>query len=146
MLSVLVAPSGHEHLIVSDRRARLALDVCVGSVLQGPVSLKFRLDAGDEASAQLVTLQRLIAVLLRPDCGIPPLRRLTGNRRIVAALRVADAIADGASHREIAAALVGAARVSAEWDASSDSMKSRVRRLVALAHRMTAGGWRTPLR
>jgi len=60
--------------------------------------------------------------------------------RLIDVLRVADALSAGASQREIAVVLFGIERVSSDWRTVSDSLRSRVRRLVREARRMTARG------
>lgn len=77
------------------------------------------------------------ARLLFPD-------ELGGPRRLET-LRVGDAIAAGASYREMAIALYGEAVVREEWRGRSDFLMSRVRRRAAEARAMTAGGWRALL-
>ncbi|QNG49728.1 DNA -binding domain-containing protein [Sphingobium yanoikuyae] len=67
---------------------------------------------------------------------------LSRNRpldRWLMALRVQDALIAGASQREIAIALFGAERIPVDWRSASDSLRSRVRRLVREA-RILAGG------
>jgi len=61
-------------------------------------------------------------------------------------LRVHDAIGQGASQREIGAALFGDERVARDWVGESDSLRSRVRRLVREAHAMARGGYRQLMR
>lgn len=61
-------------------------------------------------------------------------------------LRVHDAIGRGASQREIGAALFGEERVARDWVGESDSLRSRVRRLVGEAHAMARGGYRQLMR
>ena len=62
--------------------------------------------------------------------------------RLVATLRVGDALHTGASQREIARVLFGAEAVALYWDGRSDAVRSRLRRLVREARAMTAGAYR----
>ncbi|NIJ21107.1 outer membrane receptor protein involved in Fe transport [Sphingomonas naasensis] len=71
---------------------------------------------------------------------------LPGLPRRLETLRVGDAIADGASYREMAIALYGEERVRAEWQGRSDFLMTRVRRRATEAKAMAAGGWRALLR
>jgi hypothetical protein len=66
--------------------------------------------------------------------------------RMLAVLRVDDALAAGASQREIATALFGEARVRDDWAGRSDALRSRVRRLVREARALAAGviAWPVP--
>ena len=57
--------------------------------------------------------------------------------RLIEALRVLDALRDGASLRAIGAALFGAEQ---KWPGAGDHLKSYVRRRVVLARRMAQAG------
>jgi len=61
-------------------------------------------------------------------------------------LRVHDALQEGASQREIGATLFGDERVAHDWIGESDSLRSRVRRLVREANAMARGGYRQLMR
>ncbi|WP_374580857.1 DNA -binding domain-containing protein [Sphingomonas sp. J344] len=61
-------------------------------------------------------------------------------------LRVHDAIGQGASQREIGSILFGSERVARDWNDVSDSLRSRVRRLVREAGAMARGGYRQLMR
>ena len=58
------------------------------------------------------------------------------------ALRALDARREGATHREIAAALFGETRVDADWDGSSAYLRCRVQRLIRLGEALVQGGYR----
>src|SRR3546814_17468111 len=87
-------------------------------------------------------------------CALPIFRR-TGRipalstracqrlRRQVLALRVHDALAAGASIRDVGIMLFGFERVRDEW--ADEALKWHCRRLIALAREMVAGGYRTLL-
>lgn len=60
-------------------------------------------------------------------------------------LRVWDAVREGATQRDIGIALYGRERIAADWGARSDSLKSRVRRLMQNARDMASGGYRALL-
>jgi hypothetical protein len=66
--------------------------------------------------------------------------------RWLTVLRVHDALLDGASQREIGAALFGEDHLHRHWDGASDSLRSRVRRLVQEARATARGGYRQLLR
>jgi len=101
---------------------------------------------GQRTEARLLPLRRL-AGLLRTGRFLPALfpaeRRV---ERLIDVLRIADALSAGASQREIAAVLFGSERISSDWRAVSDSLRSRVRRLVREARRMATGGYRGVMR
>jgi hypothetical protein len=140
--SVVVDQVGIEHVIIGDAASRVALDVVSGSLLDGPAIIGVRLDNAHYAVRQLRTVQNLFRHHSGVQSAKPISRRCKSNDRIVAALRVADARNAGASHRDVAIALFGTERVGTDWNATSDSMRSKIRRLVGLADTYAAGGWR----
>lgn len=137
---------GHEHLALSDGWRRIRIDVVEGTLLaHRPARLDYLLSGLSHVEAPVLALRRMLALwrtgrfarLLFPDePGLP--RRLE-------TLRVGDAIAAGASYREMAIALYGEGVVREEWRGRSDFLMSRVRRRAAEARAMTAGGWRALL-
>lgn len=133
---------GTEHVVLSDGMCRIALDVCNGTLFDGSVSLGIELINSDQSKRQLTQLDRLLAALADPLGKIPACHTIAANRKIVTALRVADGLAAGASHRELAIALFGAERVAADWLGISDALRSQVRRLVKSAQYFSGGGWR----
>lgn len=146
-VSLARGEDGREHLVLSDGWRRLRLDVVEGTLLgQGSVRLEFELAGFARLEAKLLTVRRLLSLWRRGrflGALFPP---LAGLPHRLEALRVADARAAGAPNRDIAAALYGGQRVSAEWDGPSDFLLSRVRRRAAEARRMERGGWRALLR
>jgi hypothetical protein len=138
---VAMGKSGKEHIALSDGYRRIRMDVVSGTLLEGPIILAHRLTGLIGLSPKLLALRRLIALTRTQRFGaslFPVAPRTAG---IVAALQVFDALAVGASYRDIAVSLYGKDRAAAEWNGASDSMRSRVRRLVRLAHDLAAGGW-----
>lgn len=138
-------PQGREHAVLSDGYRRIRIDVAEGSLARGhPVLLRYSLAGavGGDTETRLMPLRRL-AGLVRTGRFLPalfpPERRV---ERLIDVLRVADALREGTSQRDIAAGLFGSERVSADWRGVSDSLRSRTRRLVREARRMTAGGYR----
>lgn len=142
--SVIVTPSGAEHFTFNNGHSCLGFDIFAGSVLAGPVTFKVAVSDLSIANRQFATVQRLLALHRNPTVNAD-VRRSSRNNRIVAALRVSDALSDGASYRQIAVALFGEKRVKDEWAGASDSIRLQVRRLAALARHMAGGGWRTLL-
>lgn len=146
-LTLARGDDGREHVVISDGRRHVRLDVERGSLLgHGNVVLHYRLHGVASARSRILPLRRLLhfcrhgrfpAALFPPEAGIA---------RGVVLLRVRDALDARASHREIAEALFGASRVAREWHHVSDALRSRVRRLVADARHMSRGGYRQLLR
>jgi hypothetical protein len=144
--SAVRGEGGAEHVAVSDGWRRIRLDVVEGRLLgAGPTRLHYLLSGIAAAETGLLTTRRLVALWRRGRF----LRMLfppePGLARRLEALRVGDALADGASYREIAISLFGEARVRADWKGRSDFLLSRVRRRATEARWMAAGGWRAML-
>lgn len=140
---VLVAKgaSGWEHLLIGDGTGQIRLDIRKGTVLNGPVQLRYDFEGAGAITAKLLTVQRLLA--LNHKGGWPRRLSRTSRRsqRWMMALRTFDGCADGASQREIAAALLGRAVVERDWDGPSTYLRSRMRRLVKLGEAMVRGGY-----
>lgn len=143
-LSATVDETGTEHVVLSDGWQRIRLDIERGSLLAGDaVVLQFRLSGLASAEPKLLPIRRLVALtrhrrflrtLAVPDVWIG---------RHLLALRVRDALEAGASQREIAERLFGSAKEALD---RADSLRSRVRRLVREARRLSGGGWRMLMR
>lgn len=148
-LYIAVDPEGREHAVISDGYHRVRIDVEEGSLAAGhPVLLHYLIagTVGGDAEAQLLPLRRL-AGLYRTGRFLPALfPREQKVERMIEVLRVADALSTGASQRDIAAGLFGSERISSDWRSVSDSLRSRVRRLVRDARNMAKGGYRRLLK
>lgn len=138
--------SGIEHVALSDGCRRIRIDVVSGTLLEGSVLLKHELSGLAELSPKILALRRLIALTKTRRFGVSLFPIAPQTARIVTALQVFDGLSAGASQHDIAVALYGEERVATEWNGKSDSMRSRVRRLVRLAQRMAAGDWMQLLR
>lgn len=142
LATVLRCPDGHEHLLLSDGVHHLQIEVTAGSLLDGPVHLRYELSGFKHVEAKTLTLRRLL--LLRrlgrfPRGLYPPERRA---RRWVMTLQAHDAVQAGATHREIATALFGERVVKEDWCSRSDYLRLRVQRLIRTANKFANGGYR----
>lgn len=142
-LSAVRDGEGREHAVFSDGWHHIRFDVEVGSLSAGPVILRYRLEGAVSVRPKLLSLRRLVAFCVDRRFGPSLYPSDPRVARWLVALQVHDGLAAGASQREIGEALYGADRVTADWDEASDSMRSRVRRLVAEARRLARGGWRS---
>lgn len=145
-LSIVRDADGQEHAVLSDGLHHIRLEVEEGTLAHGPVVLHYRLQGLRDAGAKLASVRRLAALCLDrcfPAALFPadPL-----GERSISLLRVADAVRAGASHREVGDLLFGAERTRSEWYGRSESLRSRVRRLVGEARRLAAGGYRRLMR
>lgn len=137
----LVSDEHGEHAVLSDGWHHIRLDVDEGSLAaRRPIVLEYRLAGIASAAPRILPLRRLIDLARRRRFAIslyPPDRRV---ERWIVALRVHDAVTAGASQREIGTVLYG--ERYQQGGALSDSLRSRVRRLVAEARRLGGGGYR----
>jgi hypothetical protein len=134
---------GREYLSVSDGSQRLRLDVVEGSLgASARVRLHYRLSGFTDLEPQLRVLRRLLALRRDGVFGRALRPHLPRMAQRLEALRVADALADGASYRDVAIALFGIDRVREEWGGRSDFLLSRVRRRTDEARRMASGDYR----
>jgi hypothetical protein len=146
-LAVATDSDGHEHAVLSDGWRHIRLDVEAGSLAEGrPVLLQYRLMGIASAGPKVLPLRRLLDLCRRGRFSASLFPRDRRVERWLALLQVHDALRAGASQREIAAALFGEARITGDWRQASDSLRSRVRRLVREAHSMARGGYRSLLK
>ncbi|MGJ0239928.1 DNA -binding domain-containing protein [Novosphingobium fluoreni] len=142
-LTVAVDPAGHEHAVLSDGWHHIRLDIEEGRLAgEAAVLLHYRLHGLASAEARLLPLRRLIDLCRHGRFARSLFPRDPRIERGIAMLRVHDALGEGASQREIGMALFGRERVATDWNHRSDSLRSRVRRLVREARAMARGGYR----
>lgn len=131
--------AGHEHLVIADGSRRIRLEATGASVAHGPVFLRYDLAGFQDLRPRLAALHRLEAL---KRLGRLP-RNLFGRDpvaiRWTTALAAWDLRKKGASHLDIAIALFGARDVHAD---SIDRVRKRVARLLHLAERRMAAGYR----
>jgi hypothetical protein len=140
--AVIIDGRGKEHIILNDGRSQIAADLKSGSALSGPVSLKLFIPNNPLVGLHLTYLQKLLAALEHPDGRIRAPRDRAMAQKLVAALRVHDALAAGASQRDIAIALFGKPRINSDWSGASDALRSQIRRQITRARRLSKGEWR----
>lgn len=140
----IVTDDAGEHAVLSDGLHHLRLDVVRGSILDGPVVLHYQLRGIATAQIKVLPLRRLIDLCRqrRFSSTLYPLDRRV--ERWTLTLRVHDAIASGATQREIGRVLFDADFTAPTRDA--ESLRARVRRLVSDARLLARGGYRNLLR
>jgi hypothetical protein len=139
-------PDGKEHVVLSDGRHHVRLDILQGSIERGePVFLEYRLEGIASARPSLLSLRRFLDLCRTGRFSGPLFRADRRLPRMIQLLQVHDALRAGATQRDIAIELFGAKRVETEWAGRSDSLRSRVRRLVRDARAMAGGGYRVLL-
>ena len=135
---------GH-FLFLQDCRS-LRLTIRCGSLVAGPVRLRYALAGFYRLEAQLLTLRRLLALR---RMGHFPMKLFPRERRAsrwIAILRVVDGLAAGASQRDIAEALFGAEMTERDWRSRSDYLRLRVQRLARVGRTLMNGGYKALLR
>ncbi len=142
-LTTVIADDGREHVVLSDGWRRIRLDIEHGRLTgERAVLLCYRLHGITAVESRLVPLRRLIRLCRYGRFPRSLFPRDTRTERGIDMLRVHDALEEGASQREIGVALFGAERVASDWTERSDSLRSRVRRLVRGTRIMARGGYR----
>lgn len=139
-------PDGSEHVLLTDGRHTLRLDIVSGSVCGGPVRLHYRIAGMRDAMLPLLTLRQLVALWRTGKFSRtlhPPQARVA---RWILLLRTLDALTAGVGQREIAEHLLDPDASGARWRISAPALRSRVQRLVRDARRMARGGYRELLR
>lgn len=137
--------SGEQCLLFAGRH-HVRLHVIAGTLLEGRVMLRFEIDWRLPPEPAISTLRRFLHLCRSGEmsAGRPVPDRTV--QRIIFALRVHDALAQGASIRDIGILLFGRARIEAEWRDPGESLKSQCRRLIASARAMADGGYKDLLR
>jgi hypothetical protein len=135
---------GREHILFQDGVRHLQLAVTAGTVLDGPVCLRYSLSGFQGIDTKLLTLRRfchLCRFRRFPKSLYPPERRAP---RWTMMARAWDGVRSGASQREIAASLFGERSVREDWSGGS-YLRTRVQRLIRGAEKLI-GGYRQLLR
>lgn len=117
-----------EHVLLDAVGGPVRLDVIEGTMIAGPVVLRFDVICDDRLPHQLAAIQGLS----QPS----PYRRHEQLARKLLSLEAFDTHAAGASLRETARLLLG----PGDWPGTGDHRKSLVRRMVAAGARMIAEG------
>jgi hypothetical protein len=142
LATVVRDDDGVEHVALSNGRQWLRIDVVSGSLLSGPVELHFINDSvlGLTYLAKSLSMLAFLTAHGRFP-ALPPKHRAFANHQIDL-LRTHDALSADTSQRNVAVALFGAERVSADWNGHSDAMRSRIRRLCKSARAMATRGYK----
>lgn len=141
--AVIVHGSDRQHVLIRANREAVRLDVLSGSLADGSVALLHHFAGTEVIEPTLAALRRFLA-FCRGE-SLPTARRSSPPRlrRHLLVLRVHDALAHGASIRDIGVMLFGSERVRQEW--AGEALKSQCRRLIARSREMAAGGYRSLL-
>lgn len=133
----IITASGREHILFSDGLRTIRLDV-IGSLAGSPLTIEVRLGDPDAAEKVLLAARRLLALWRTGEFPNALYPREARAGRWLLMLRAHDAIAAGASQRDIAAGLLSPDSLRPRWRADAPSLRSRVQRLVRAARAMAA--------
>lgn len=140
-VSTIASAPGGERLLLSDGFRSIRLDVRGPGLRREPVTLAYDLQGVAAAETPLLVLRRLIALVRSGDFSRslhPPERRA---QRHILLLRTLDALAAGASQREIGIDLISSAAAQKRWRVHSPTVRSQAQRLVKGARRMAEGAF-----
>lgn len=129
-----------EHILFSDGLRSIRLDMLSGSLAGGPAALSWHIDGVADAGPQVLALRQFVALARSGGFSRSLHRPERRARRWVQMLRVHDALATGATHREIAGALFGIDVAGPRWRVSAGPWRLRVQRLAAGARACLASG------
>ncbi len=140
-VTVLQLP-GEEHVRLSDGLRSIQFFVRDGTVLNGPVQVRFGMPGHGVLTPRLDTMRRFAALLRTKrfphSLFAPPPHAVWWAQ----ALTAFDAAQIGLPRREIAARLFGAEAAAQHWPAESEWMRSRVRRAMQMGEMLVNGGYR----
>jgi hypothetical protein len=127
-----VAMDGMRHILLRLPAGPLQLDLLDADDRSGAFRIRPSIDLARPVEPQAHSVRRLAALV----AGAPePASREAKVRRLVAALRVGDALADGASQRDIGLGIFGD-----DWPGDGEHLKSRVRRMIPFAAELVRVG------
>jgi hypothetical protein len=138
LVTVAIDDNEIEHLLLSDGRHSIRVDVVVGTLIGCPASLTYLLHGISGLKGPVRALERLAALVTTGRFLPPPSRSVERQGRWIAELRVADAMAEGYDQQSIARILFDGAISARRWRTESASYRRRVQRLVAEARALLA--------
>jgi hypothetical protein len=145
MSDLVMDRHGTEFLVLDDGAHQIELQVCSGTLSEGPVRLRCDIGLFHGSDAKALTVLRLGALrrLGRfPNNLFPPEQRA---RKWALALQAYDGMLAGASQRDIACVLFTEQFVREEWNGRSTFLKGRIQRLLRYGRKMVNGDYKTLL-
>ena len=140
---ILIDAESRQHLVLRAHGVILQIEVDGADVIQGPVILEFRVHSQLRRSGlQLIMMDRFLSGTAPRS---PPRPIWTAQaRKLRDAIIALDGRAAGASHREVAIAIYGQAKVESEWGPAG--LRDLVRRDLDRGLKLAMGGYRDLLR
>jgi hypothetical protein len=143
--AIVMVDDACERLSISNGFSRIRVDITSGTLLAGPVMLRFMINDDRYCALRQLTLTQFRAFRRTGRLDHSLHRVESRAARWILQLRAVDGLQKGATSRELAAILFSGRARSCNWR-EDDSLRSTVRRLVANARQMVAGGYRKLLR
>lgn len=137
----LSIPSSGEQLLLSKGSRSIRLSITKGTLLDGPVRLRYQLGGTDRLELRLLALRRLAGFLRNRRIPVALYPVGAKARRWMDIIAVLDALAHGCPHRAIAQILFSDRLVNRDWTGGSDYLRTRTHRLVCGARKLAAGGY-----
>jgi len=139
--ATILKDSAGEEAAIDSGRTLIRLSLACGTLLDGPVRLRYLLDGRCQLHRRLLALRQFEA-LMRLGRVPRPLHTPVGNvPRRTLLIRTLDALAADSSPRSIAIKLFGGAEVFRNWNHESDYLRMKTRRLVNRARYLANGGY-----
>ncbi|MDH7638164.1 DNA -binding domain-containing protein [Sphingomonas oryzagri] len=135
-VTIVIGHNETEHLLFSDGRRFLRIDVIEGTLIGCPSSLSYLLRGLTQLQGPIASLNRLARLVSFGGFHAEKPSPSKRHHRWVLELRVADALAGGADQQEIARALFGPRIADRRWRLDSPSYRRQVQRLVSEARSM----------
>jgi hypothetical protein len=140
LMTMVAAEEGHTPILLSDGLRSIRVDLTVGASPSSPLLLTWHIIGIHGLGRQIAALSQF-AALVRHGRFLPS-RHIRERRAVrwIQMLRVHDALAVGASTREIVALLFGIDTTRPRWRTDAGSWRLRVQRLAAAARVCLAAG------
>ncbi len=140
MASIHIDAAGKQHAVFKIGTRRLTICIRGAPVVVAPAAVTFEMTG----VAGLFAAQRSVAMLQEAPLRLADWTATALEKRN--ALIALDADCNGATHRDVAVLLHGAAKVSAEWVADGCKLKDYARRCRTRGVHLMQGGYRRLLR
>ncbi|MCT7378245.1 DUF2285 domain-containing protein [Chelativorans sp. EGI FJ00035] len=140
--AVVLEPEGRQHVLLHEDERHLQLSLTQGNLLRPARLLTDAVAPPDRARHHLKALGCLNDLHTRGRLSARYFPVEPRHARLRFVLRALDGALAGASHRDIAVALFGHARVRADWSDPGDHLRDRVRRAIKRGYALMNGGYR----
>jgi hypothetical protein len=131
-----------QHLLLSDGLRSIRLDVTGAPIAAGEVGLSFTLAGLKSLERPMIIISRLRSLAISGGFASSLYSSSQRTRRLVLMLRAFDAWRSGASHADVAEALLSNRLERRGWRIHSPSLRSQAQRLMRASRAMAENGYR----